>query len=174
MTKHARIRFDVFDHDIIKRRFVEGRTEEGDDWRLDQPAILPHILQVSVGGVSGNLQYRVPIDDHTTLRVAFLAWYAAPGFEAPHQDRTPYRCVPVYDEEGLIGAGLHHGGRRPAPRPTGAGNLGSLAAGAAREMGAVAPIQVLRSSPALLLRPPTPHRLRRRASPFRAVAAAGR
>ena len=102
VTKHTRIGFDVFDHGIIKRRIVEGQTEEDDDWRIGHPVIFPHILQVSVAGVSGNYQYRVPIDDHNTLHVTFMAWYPAPGFEAPHQDRTPYRYVPVYDEEGLI------------------------------------------------------------------------
>lgn len=73
MTKHTKIGFDAFDHGIITRRIVEGRIEEGDDWRLGQPVIFPHILQVSGGGVSGNLQYRVPIDDHNTLRVTFMA-----------------------------------------------------------------------------------------------------
>ena len=102
VTKHTKIGFDVFDHGIIKRRIVEGQTEEDDDWRLGHPVIFPNILQVSVGGVSGNYQYRVPIDDHTTLHLTFIAWYPAPGHQAPHQDGVPYRYVPVYDEEGLI------------------------------------------------------------------------
>ncbi len=43
--RHTRIGFDVFEHGIVKRRLLEGMTEEDDGWSVGHPVIFPNILR---------------------------------------------------------------------------------------------------------------------------------
>ncbi len=98
--RHRKIGFDVFDRGIIKRRVLDGYTEDDDDWKVGHPILFPHILYVQAGGVLSTLQHRVPIDDERTLHVSFYAYEAAPGAQAPAQEHVPYRRVSMYNEDG--------------------------------------------------------------------------
>jgi 5,5'-dehydrodivanillate O-demethylase len=100
--RHRKIGFDVFDHGIIKRRVLDGYTEDDDDWKIGHPILFPHILYVQAGGVFSTLQHRVPIDDQHTLHVTYYAYESAPGAEAPAQDGVPYRYVDMYKEDGTF------------------------------------------------------------------------
>jgi 5,5'-dehydrodivanillate O-demethylase len=97
VRRHQRIGFDLFEHGIIKRRVLEGFTEEDDDWKEGHPILFPNILLVG-SQFSATMQFRVPIDDEHTLHVSHYTYRAAPGMEAPPQLRVPYRYVPLYDD----------------------------------------------------------------------------
>ena len=100
---HVKISFDEFAYGIIKRRVVEGGSEEDEDWKTGHPMVFPNILRQ--GGQRRGLtwlgfQIRVPIDDHTTAHW-WYACYPAEGREQAPED-IPYFKVPIaeLDAEG--------------------------------------------------------------------------
>jgi 5,5'-dehydrodivanillate O-demethylase len=95
--KHLKIAFDIFERGVIKRRVEEGFTEEDDDWEHGHPALFPNILHAGSEGRC-TLQFRVPIDDVSTLHVTAYVWRAAPGTKALQQDIVPYRYIQLKDE----------------------------------------------------------------------------
>jgi 5,5'-dehydrodivanillate O-demethylase len=97
--RHLKIGFDVFAHGIIKRRILEGFTEEDEDWAVGHPAIFPNALLVG-NEMQATMQWRVPMDDTHTYHVTYYVFRAAPGAQAPRQDTIPYRYVPITDERG--------------------------------------------------------------------------
>jgi len=95
--KHTKIGFDVFDYGIIKRRLLEGMTEDDDGWSTGHPVVFPNILR------TGNaFQIRVPIDDTKTLYWWYSAHPARPGLELKPQPTIPIYEVPLpgLDEHG--------------------------------------------------------------------------
>ena len=94
---HKKIGFDRFEHGIIKRRVVEGNSEEDDPWRIGHPIIFPHILRVGGGGAN-TFQIRVPVDDSTTLHVYYTVFH--PGIPLPPQQSVPVYQIPLADEQG--------------------------------------------------------------------------
>ena len=100
--KHLKIGFDTFPYGIIKRRVVEGTTEDDTDWAVGHPVIFPQILFVG-SVVNGSLQYRVPVDDTHTMHYTWYFYRSAPGKEVPvKQDTIPYWYVPLFDEKGVL------------------------------------------------------------------------
>ncbi len=99
--KHKKIGFDEFKYGIIKRRVLEGFTEDDDDWRIGHPILFPNILLVG-SAVQATLQFRVPMDDTHTFHVSYYVYRAAPGATAPEQKVVPYRYVPLYNERGEL------------------------------------------------------------------------
>ena len=97
VRKHKKIGFDRFDYGLMKRRVVEGNTEEDDPWRVGHPIVFPNILRVGSGGAY-NFQYRVPVDDHNTYHVSYTTF--RPGIPLPPQDSVPLYDIPMYDEKG--------------------------------------------------------------------------
>ncbi len=91
-TTHKKIGFDRFEHGIIKRRVVQGATEEDDPWKVGHPIIFPHIL------ATGGFQYRVPVDDTHTLHLMYTIY--RPGVPVPPQETIPVYEIPLYDENG--------------------------------------------------------------------------
>jgi 5,5'-dehydrodivanillate O-demethylase oxygenase subunit len=102
---HARIAFDEFDYGIIKRRLMEGQSEDSDDWRVGHPVLFPSALAVgSGGGLWKNyaFQIRVPIDDTHTMHY----WYDA--YVPPETAQVPRHLLetasvyepPMLDEQG--------------------------------------------------------------------------
>lgn len=67
---HEKIGFDEFEFGIIKRRVLEGGTEEDEDWRVGHPLIFPSMLRVG-NKFNHVFQIRVPIDDTHTWHL----WY---------------------------------------------------------------------------------------------------
>ena len=99
--KHLKIGFDVFKYGVIKRRVVEGSTEEDDGWAIGHPILFPNILLVG-SPKSATLQFRVPMDDTNTYHVSIYNFRAAPGVEIPRQEVVPHRRVPLYNEDGTF------------------------------------------------------------------------
>ncbi len=96
-AKHKRIGFDRFEFGIIKRRVVEGNTEEDDPWKVGHPIIFPTILRI---GSSGNYRfdYRVPVDDTHTLHLTYSVY--RPGIPLPPQQSVPVYDLPLFDDQG--------------------------------------------------------------------------
>ena len=63
--KHLKIAFDMAEYGIIKRRLLEGETEEDDDWKLGHWLVFPNIQKGT-----DMLRFRVPVDDTHTAQ-----WY---------------------------------------------------------------------------------------------------
>jgi 5,5'-dehydrodivanillate O-demethylase len=97
--RHVKIGFDEFEHGIIKRRVLEGYTEDDDDWKHGHPVLFPNTLVVG-NSFQVTMQFRVPVDDENTLHISLYTWGAAPGKSAPVQPAPPYRFVHVQDEQG--------------------------------------------------------------------------
>ena len=71
--------FDPFEHGIIKRRLLEGQSEESDDWKIGHPLVFPYKMWVGGNGVY-QMQIRVPVDDTHTW-VLFYTVHAPDGME---------------------------------------------------------------------------------------------
>lgn len=95
--KHVKVAYEVFEHGILKRRVLEGQTEEDEDWKVGHPLVFPGMLRVGSGGLA-TFQIRVPVDDTHTWHV----WYQCytPGGEVPEQPSIPTYEVPLTDEKG--------------------------------------------------------------------------
>jgi 5,5'-dehydrodivanillate O-demethylase len=97
--RHKKIGHDVFQYGIVKRRVLEGFSEEDEDWRVGHPMLFPNIL-LAGNATQGIMQFRVPVDTTNTLHISLYVYPAAPGTEAPEQPVVPYRTVPLHDERG--------------------------------------------------------------------------
>jgi 5,5'-dehydrodivanillate O-demethylase len=83
---HAKIGFDEFEYGIIKRRLMEGQSEESTDWTVGHPIVFPTTLAVSSGEPDWTyylFQFRTPVDDTHTEHY----WYSA--FEFPEETEVP-------------------------------------------------------------------------------------
>ena len=96
--QHQKVGFDVFDWGIIKRRVLEGATEEDDDWKVGHPLVFPYNMRVGGANIE-QMQIRVPIDRYTT-RFMLYSVHAPPGIEYPTQAVVPDYTIPVFDEHG--------------------------------------------------------------------------
>ena len=87
---HKKIGFSEFDWGFVYRR-VRADTDEQDElWTVGRVCLWPNCLY------TGKFEWRVPIDDETTLHVA---WFndPLPGDEPFEQPRIPYWHAPVKD-----------------------------------------------------------------------------
>ena len=71
-ARHMKIEFDQFAYGIMKRRLLEGEPEDesNDDWMVGHPLLFPNILAVGQANMA-SLQFRVPVDDTTTLQFGY-------------------------------------------------------------------------------------------------------
>lgn len=96
--RHVKIGFDVVEYGIIKRRILEGHTEEDDDWRIGHPLVFPNMLK---HGGQGRYQFqiRVPVDDTHTWHIWYVC-HRPDGATIPaNRDIVDY-VVPFQDENG--------------------------------------------------------------------------
>lgn len=95
--KHLKVGFDAFEFGIIKRRVLEGCSEEDDDWKIGHPLVFPITLRVGGGGLD-QFQIRVPVDDTHTWHI----WYTTyrTGGKHPAQTTVPSYEVPLFDASG--------------------------------------------------------------------------
>lgn len=100
ITKHhIKIGFDEFEYGIIKRRVLEGQTEENEDWKVGHPVVFPNYLRVGDSGAH-SFQIRVPMDDTHTYHIWYTCFVPEEGVQVP--DDYPislYEC-PLKDESG--------------------------------------------------------------------------
>jgi 5,5'-dehydrodivanillate O-demethylase oxygenase subunit len=102
---HVKIAFDEFPYGIIKRRLMEGQTEDSDDWKVGHPLVFPNMLSVGSGGglwKQYTMQVRVPIDDTHTQHWWYHAFVPPDGADVPQHllDDVPVFDVPYVDENG--------------------------------------------------------------------------
>lgn len=100
---HKKIGFDVFDYGIIKRRVLEGRSEQDEDWTVGHPVVFPNYLK-SGSVAAPAFQIRVPMDDENTAYWWYRCYTAASGVPIKPQapEDIPYFPAPVpqLDETG--------------------------------------------------------------------------
>jgi 5,5'-dehydrodivanillate O-demethylase oxygenase subunit len=96
--KHVKVGFDAFDWGIIKRRVVEGASEQDDDWKIGHPLVFPYNMRVGGANIE-QMQIRVPVD-RTTTRFMLYSVHAPDGVEYPEQPQVPDYQIPVYDSNG--------------------------------------------------------------------------
>lgn len=97
-ARHVKIDFDLFEYGIMKRRLLEGESEDSDEWTVGHPLIFPNILSVGNEGNS-SLQFRVPIDDTHTLQFAYRTTKRRP--DAPLEPIT-VTYSELFDELGKL------------------------------------------------------------------------
>jgi 5,5'-dehydrodivanillate O-demethylase len=97
--KHEKIAFDLFEYGIIKRRVLQGMTEEDDDWKIGHPLVFPAMLRVGGGGLY-QFQIRVPVDDTHTSHFWYDVYKPDGDHPVPEQDEVPLFEVPIYTETG--------------------------------------------------------------------------
>ncbi len=78
-NKHEKVAFDPFEHGIIKRRVLEGQSEDSDDWKIGHPLVFPYKMWVGGNGLY-QMQIRVPVDDTCTWAL-FYTVHAPDGLE---------------------------------------------------------------------------------------------
>lgn len=98
-AKHLKIEFDVFEYGIMKRRLLEGESEESDDWRIGHPVIFPNILYVAEAS-RPFYQIRVPVDDTHTLNYRYQGLLPKPGEVVSAQ--VPARRECPFDQNGNL------------------------------------------------------------------------
>ena len=96
-ARHKKIGFDRFEHGLIKRRVLEGNTEEDDPWKVGHPVVFPYMLRAGANGFY-TYQIRVPMDDTHTYHVNYVVY--RPGIPLPPQQSIPTYEIPLYDEQG--------------------------------------------------------------------------
>ncbi|HXP92943.1 MAG TPA: Rieske 2Fe-2S domain-containing protein [Candidatus Binatia bacterium] len=102
---HVKIAFDEFEHGIVKRRLLEGQTEDVSDWKDGHPVVFPTALAVGSGGGLWKqyvFQLRVPMDDTHTMHMWYHAYIPPEGSVVPQRllDEVAYYDVPIKDKNG--------------------------------------------------------------------------
>ncbi len=92
--------FDEFEYGIIKRRMLEGHSEEGDDWKIGHPLMFPYGMRVG-GQWIDQMQIRVPVDDTHTWKL-FYTLHHPEGGQWEHQDRPVVYEFPWRREDGTL------------------------------------------------------------------------
>ena len=97
--RQLKLGFDRFRYGIVKRRIVEGGSEDDDDWKVGHPLVFPVSLRVG-SDPQHRFQIRVPVDDGHTQHY----WYSCyrppdPSLLSP-QAEVPVYDVPWRDEKG--------------------------------------------------------------------------
>ena len=82
--RRGRTGFEEMEWGILKRRVLEGGSEENDDWKVGHPIVFPHILSVGAGDERVDSRYyafqiRVPMDDTHTMHLWYTA-YVPPNY----------------------------------------------------------------------------------------------
>jgi len=93
--RHTKIRFEPFEHGIIKRRTYTDTTEDDTPWKVGHPVVFPNWLRVGTG-----FQMRTPVDDTHTIHWTYNVYAPPTGVSAPEQDVIPHRLVPLRREDG--------------------------------------------------------------------------
>ncbi|MGE3810847.1 MAG: Rieske 2Fe-2S domain-containing protein [Candidatus Nanopelagicales bacterium] len=95
--KHIRTGFDEMEWGILKRRVLEGGTEDNDDWAIGHPLVFPFYMRVG-GAYIDQMQIRVPIDETTTWKLFYSTHN--PGEELATQERPTVYEYLWKDEQG--------------------------------------------------------------------------
>ena len=103
VIKHDRIGFDTYEYGIIKRRVVEGGSEEDSAWADGHPIVFPYYLRQGGSGIDREnwgltgpaFQIRVPIDDTTTAHWWVMNHPKASEDEEQRPEDIPFFSPPL-------------------------------------------------------------------------------
>jgi 5,5'-dehydrodivanillate O-demethylase len=95
--RHIRTGFEEMEWGILKRRVLEGSTEEGDDWKIGHPLVFPFYMRVG-GAYIDQMQIRVPIDETHTWKLFYSTHN--PGEQLTTQERPVAYEYLWKDEDG--------------------------------------------------------------------------
>ena len=98
----VKVGFDRFDYGVIKRRLMQGDTEENEWWRVGHPVLFPNILRVGQQRNHG-FQMRTPMDDTHTYHIVLRVRVPEPG-TVIEQTEVPYKYENVFKDNGRIRA----------------------------------------------------------------------
>jgi 5,5'-dehydrodivanillate O-demethylase len=96
--KHVKVAFDAFEWGIIKRRVLEGASEEDDDWKVGHPLVFPSSMRFGGGGIHA-MQICVPVN-RTTTRFLLYTVHAPDGYSHVDQPVVLDYNIPVFDAHG--------------------------------------------------------------------------
>jgi len=91
---HLRIAFDEFEYGFTYRRILEGQSETDELWTVGRVCLWPNCLFTG-----GHFEWRVPVDDDTTLSVGWFFDRVPEELEPFQQDKIPYWFGPIRDEQ---------------------------------------------------------------------------
>jgi 5,5'-dehydrodivanillate O-demethylase oxygenase subunit len=97
-ARHLKIAFDVFRFGIMKRRLLEGDSEDSDDWTTGHPLLFPNTLAVG-SSAQPTFQFRLPVDDVTTIQIGYRTVALAPGVKP---GPTTVRYLDIFEKDGSI------------------------------------------------------------------------
>ncbi len=89
---HLRVGFDEFEHGFRYRRILEGQSEDDELWTVGRVCLWPNALFTGA-----HFEWRVPIDDDTTLSVGWFFDRVPNEMEPYVQERIPYWYGPLKD-----------------------------------------------------------------------------
>ena len=93
--RHLRLEFEEFEHGIVYKRIREGGDESHPLWTVGRVCLWPNALYTG-----NHIEWRVPVDDATTLSVAWF-FSRVPREREPYvQGRIPYWTSPVTAPDG--------------------------------------------------------------------------
>ena len=91
---HLKIGFDEFEFGFTYRRILEGQSEDDELWTVGRCCLWPNCLFTG-----GHFEWRVPVDDDTTLSVGWFFDRVPEEMEPFVQDEIPYWYGPIRDEQ---------------------------------------------------------------------------
>lgn len=101
--KHIKTGYEPYEHGIIKRRLLEGGSEDSLDWQHGHPLIFPNSVTLGGPGLY-QIEVRVPVDDTTTWSIIYQAYVPGHGVPVPDQPFIPTFDAPLSDVPDYIGA----------------------------------------------------------------------
>jgi len=89
---HLKIAFDEFEYGFTYRRILEGQSETDELWTVGRVCLWPNCLFTGT-----HFEWRVPVDDDTTLSVGWFYNRAPREMEPYEQGPVPYWYGPIKD-----------------------------------------------------------------------------
>lgn len=92
--RHLKVGFDEFEYGFVYRRVQEGMGEDHPLWTIGRTCLWPNALYTG-----DHFEWRVPVDDTTTLSVGWFFDRIAPGHELPGGKRYYHWHSPLKDPQ---------------------------------------------------------------------------
>lgn len=91
---HLKLAFEEFEYGFVYRRVLESQSEASELWAVGRTCLWPNCLFTG-----GHFEWRVPVDDQTTLSVGWFFDRVPHEAEPFRQDRIPYWYAPIKDPQ---------------------------------------------------------------------------
>jgi 5,5'-dehydrodivanillate O-demethylase oxygenase subunit len=90
--KHLKVAFDEFEYGMVYRRIREGGSEDSDLWTVGRVALWPNCFFLG-----DHFEWRVPVDDTTTLSIMWV-YNRVPIDREPYEQQViPHWVGPIVD-----------------------------------------------------------------------------